>query len=192
MAGYGTGNTYYGSASHFATNESWEVQRTNHFSVQFIDSKKTLEESVWNNLSLAVEAVKIPSINLQTTELRKGNEAVKVATAPAFDNGDITIKDAIGADIEQEFYAWFCKVYDPDTGLMGLVKDYKKEAKLIQYSPDGSVKRTWHLYGVFPITYDAGQLNYASPDKKMISSTLSVDKALREAKETEAKKKEES
>lgn len=36
----------------------------------------------------------------------------------------------------------------------------------------------WKLLGTFPTTFDAGQLNYGSPDKKMVSSTLSVDKAL--------------
>lgn len=165
----------YMGASHFASDSAYEVQRTNHFEV--IISGLTAEAE---KIRMLVESVKIPSINLDTTELKQGNETVKVATNPSFDGGDISLKDAIGVDLEMAMWNWFTSVYDPNTGLMGLVTEYKKVMRLIQYSPNGATSRTWKCMGCFPTSYDAGELTYASPDKKLISATISVDKAIPE------------
>lgn len=169
----------YGTASHFATDVGYEVQRTNHFDVQITDLDIP-GNRISEKIRLSVESVSIPAINLQTTELRMGNEAVKVATAPNFDSGNLVMKDTVGSDLELAFYAWFCMVYDPETGLMGLCSNYKKTTRLNQYSPDGSIKRPWKCLGVFPTTFSAGELTYANADKKLISSTMSVDKCMPE------------
>jgi len=165
----------YAGASHFATSVAYEVQRTNHFEV--IITGLTVEAE---KIRMLVETVRIPSISLETTDLRKGNETIKVATNPTFSGGDIVMKDAIGADLELAFYNWFSEVYNPDTGLMGNASDYKKTVRLVQYSPDGRTSRTWKCEGCFPVSFDPGELSYASPDKKLITSTLSVDRALPE------------
>lgn len=169
----------YGTASHFANDVNYEVQRTNHFDVQITDLD-VAGNRISEKIRLSVEAVSIPAINLQTTELRMGNETVKVATNPSFDSGTISMKDTVGSDLELAFYTWFCMVYDPETGLMGNVVDYKKTCRLNQYSPDGTIKRPWKCLGVFPTTFNGGELTYANPDKKLISSTLSVDKCMPE------------
>jgi len=61
--------------------------------------------------------------------------------------------------------------------VMGLVVMYKRTTRLLQWSPNNSVYRCWECKGVFPTSIDAGDLTYASPDKKMITIALSVDKA---------------
>jgi phage tail-like protein len=165
----------YSGASYFATDVSWEVQRTNHFEV-LITELTTASEKI----RLAVESVRIPSISLQTTELRHGNETVKVATSPSFDGGDVVMKDAVGEDLELAFYNWFTQVYDPETGLMGNASDYKKVMRLVQYSPNGQTSRTWKCVGCFPTSFVPGDLSYANPDKKLISSTISVDRCFPE------------
>jgi len=173
----------YERASHFATDVNYEIQRTNHFEVIIPDL---------NYIHLLVEDVKIPSININTIDLKQGNDTVKVASDPSFDSGDLVIKDAIGVDAERELEQWFHMVYDPHTGEMGLAADYKKTVRLVQWSPDHSVRRAWKCYGVFPTTFDPGGLSNTSPDKKTLSMTLSVDRAVREKPvETSGKKKSE-
>lgn len=166
----------YSGASYFATDSNWEVQRTNHF--ELIITELTVPAEI---IRMACESVKIPSINVETTELRHGNEIVKVATNPSFDGGSIVMKDAIGADLEMAIWNWFSLVLDIENdSVMGLVVDYKKTTRLIQYSPNNSVSRTWKCSGVFPTSFDAGDLSYASPDKKLITCNLSVDKCIPE------------
>lgn len=166
----------YSGASYFATDSNWEVQRTNHFELIITELSVPAE-----TIRMACESVKIPSINLETTELRHGNEIVKVATNPSFDGGTIVMKDAIGADLELAIWKWFTLVLDVEhDSVMGLVVDYKKTTRLVQYSPNNAVARTWKCLGVFPTSFDAGDLNYASPDKKLITCNLSVDKCIPE------------
>jgi len=78
-----SGLTGYHGASYFATDVNWEVQRTNHFEVVlaggiFFDGTTNATDN--DNIRLAVESVKIPSVNIEITELRHGNEIVKVAS----------------------------------------------------------------------------------------------------------------
>jgi hypothetical protein len=165
----------YRGASFFATDSDWEVQRTNHF--EFIIAHLTGGP----NLTMAVESVKLPSVQISTTDLRHGNEIVKVATNPQYDGGSVTVKDAIGADIEMLIWNWYTKVLDvAGDSIMGLVVDYKRTARLIQWSPDNAISRAWRCTGVFPTSVQSGDFTYAQPDKKMISCNLSVDKAFPE------------
>lgn len=162
----------YGGASYFATDSNWEVQRTNHFEFEFTNLEKC------NDIKLAVESVRMPTVQIATTDLRHGNEIVKVATNPQYDGGSVTVKDAIGVDIEMALWEWYTKVLDVENdSIMGLVINYKKTARLFQYSPDNSIARTWLCKGVFPTSIQPGDFTYAQPDKKMISCNLSVDKA---------------
>lgn len=170
------GSGGYIGASFFANDSAWEVQRTNHFELLITELTASAD-----TIRMACESVKIPAVNIETTELRHGNEIIKVATNPAFDGGSIVLKDAIGADLEMAIWHWFTLVLDIEhDSVMGLVVDYKKTTRLIQYSPNNAVARTWKCFGVFPTSYDAGDLTYASPDKKLITCNMSVDKAIPE------------
>jgi len=164
----------YRGASFFANDPNWEVQRTNHFVFTFSNEK----EPDLSNISLAVESVRMPSIQIATTDLRHGNEIVKVATNPQYEGGSVTIKDAIGADIEMVLWNWYTMVLDvADYSRMGLVKHYKREAALEQWSPDNMICRKWVCTGTFPTSIQPGDFNYSQPEKKLISCNFSVDKA---------------
>jgi len=168
----------YRGASFFATDSNWEVQRTNHF--EFVIAN--LANGA--NFTMAVESVKLPSVQIATTDLRHGNEIVKVATNPQYDGGSVTLKDAIGADIEMVLWAWYTQVLDvAGDSIMGLVVNYKRTARLVQWSPDNVISRSWQCTGVFPTSVQSGDFTYAQPDKKMISANLSVDKAFPEQRQ---------
>ena len=165
----------YSGASHFASSSAWEVQRTHHFEIMLPGLAKG------EQIRLAVASVKLPDIQIQTADLKHGNETVKVAQNPQYQGGQIIVNDAIGVDIEMILWAWFRTVFDiNDYSVMGLVVDYKKTARLIQWSPNNTVGRTWLCTGVFPTQISPGQYSYDQPAKKTITLSLAVDKVFAE------------
>jgi hypothetical protein len=164
----------------FASNADYEVQRTNHYEVTIYD----LPGTQGMEIKLSAESVKIPSLNIEPIELKHGNQSVKVAGAASVEGGDFVIKDFVGIDTEKTLYDWYSKVYNQETELIGNAVDYKKRIKLAFYSPDNTIIRSWDLKGCFPTSFDAGEGNYEGSDKRMVTMTMSVDKAIRLDKET--------
>ena len=158
-------------ASHLAT-EGWEVQRSNNFEISIADVGG-------RTLTLAVESGFLPSEENEIIELNYGNSKVKVAGIVSFQDGSLVLKDAIAQDIEKIIVDWRKLVYDPETDKIGFAVNYKKQARVIQYAPDGTMERTWKIIGAWPSNVEYGELNYTSSEKKTITVTLAYDKALR-------------
>lgn len=128
---------------------------------------------------LAVKSAFLPSHEVGTEEIKHGNETVKVATSYSVNGGDIVCRDAIAADIERLLWGWFNQVVNVEsTMLMGLVVDYKKNLSLVQYSPDGSIARSWECLGCFPTSFSSDGLDMDSANLKSITMTISVDLAV--------------
>lgn len=153
-----------------SANYQFEVQRTNNFEV--------ILQGFPPEFTLAVESSPSPVISNDPIELAYGNSKVKVAGQASFDDFDIQIKDFIDADMEMYLYEWRGQVYDPWSDRIGWAKDYKRNGFLHQYAPDGTCQRSWKLWGVWPTNYNGGDFQYDGGDKKLISMTLSVDKAV--------------
>ena len=159
---------------HLAEDRNKEVQRDNHFEVQIADIEA--EEL----LTLAVQSTNLPTITVPQVEIPHGNGVVKVAGQPEFDDITIEVKDFIGDDVEGKLYQWHNEVYDPYSDEVGFAADYKKDGYLNQFAPDGSHKRTWNIRGVWPTSFESGDMNYEGSDQKLVTLTLSVDRAVRE------------
>lgn len=153
-----------------SANYAYEVQRTNNFEVTLSGFPE--------EFTLAVESTSAPSISNDPIELAFGNSKVKVAGQATFDDFEIQIKDFIDANLEKKIYQWRGQVYDPMSDRIGWAQDYKRDGFLHQYAPDGTCRRSWKIYGVWPTTFNGGDFAYDGGDKKLISMTLSVDKAV--------------
>lgn len=153
-------------------NYDYEVQRTNNFEVLLSDLFGMESE-----LTLAVESCPFPVITNEPIELAYGNSRVKVAGQATFDDVELQVKDFITADLENVIWRWRCQVYNPDSNEIGWARDYKKNGHIVQFAPDGTCPRAWKIEGVWPTTFNSGDLSYDGSDKKLISMTLSVDKA---------------
>lgn len=72
---------------------------------------------------------------------------------------------------------WFDRRFDPNTGAMGLKKDYYGTMVLVQYNRDGSIWRKINCLDVIPGAQLAilGSLSYDSGDPAEISLPLVVD-----------------
>lgn len=171
----------YGSAGHFATDPNFEVQRTNHFEIVLDLSRLNLEvngETATEHLRLSTKSFTQPKVSSEALELRHGNDIVKVAKAPTFDNLTLTVHDTLGLDQIYVCQAWFEKIFDRKTKLMGMVSDYKTDGILYMYSPDGKIVRKWILQGVWPLNYGQGnEFSFdGTGDGQTVSMELSVDR----------------
>lgn len=171
----------YDSAAHFVSEtHNFEVQRTNHFEV-VIDLKKLnleMDSSVaMEHIRLSTKEIGSPKVQAEVIELKHGNDTVKVAAAPQFDELTLQVYDTIGIDQLQVMQAWFNKVFDRKTKLMGMVSDYKTTGTLYMYSPDCKIIRKWILEGIWIKTYGgSSNFSYDSKDAQTIEVTLSVDR----------------
>lgn len=176
------GVTKYDGASHFATQESFEVQRTNHFEIS-IDLASVLKDSGFANaqehIRLATKECGVPKITIDPIELKHGNERIFVAASPKYESISITVYDTIGTDVQGILQEWYRKVFNPQTHQMGLVSQYKTTATLWMYSPDSTTIRSWTLYGVFPTSIGVdSNMSFDSADAVTITMELAVDKAV--------------
>lgn len=169
------------NAGFMSVASTYEVQRTNNFRIVF-DS--TIDPS--GMIELACDSTGLPTISNDPIELAHGNSKVKVAGQANVDDISVTVKDFIEPDIEQILWKWRLKVYNPENGKVGWAKNYKKDAVIVQYGPNGEVLRKWQLKGVWPTSLDLGEMSYDGGDKKSITMNLSVDNAyiLRDGKNT--------
>lgn len=156
-------------AMHMSNVKTYEIQRTNNFELVL--------EGFGDEFTLCVESCPLPTTSNDPIELAYGNAKVKVAGQAAFDDIELQVKDAIGADIEKKLSDWRKQVYDPETDKIGWAADYKRNGRIHQYAPDGTYQRSWRIIGVWPTNFNPGEMNYDGSDKKLISMTLSVDKA---------------
>lgn len=161
------------NAMFMSTASTYEVQRTNNFRIIF-DS--TVDPNGY--LELACSSTGLPTVSNDPIELAYGNSKVKVAGQANVDDVSVTVKDFIEADVEQILWKWRLKVYNPETGKVGWAKNYKKDATIIQYGPNGEVLRKWQLKGVWPTSLDLGEASYDGSDAKQITMNLSVDNAI--------------
>ena len=147
----------------------YEVQRTNHFELRI--------DGLSDDITLAVESIGLPEVSNDPIELAYGNSKVKVAGQATYNDVEFSVKDFIEADTEYELWQWRNQVYNPETDAIGWNNTYKRDGTIYQYGPDGTVLRKWKMLGLWPTNLSGGEMNYDGGDKKLISMTLSCDKA---------------
>jgi hypothetical protein len=170
----------YDGAGHFATNPNFEVQRSNHFEVVLNLSDGILGtegDTISEHIRLSVKSVNAPKVTSEQIMLKHGNDTVKVAAAPQFEDLSIQVHDTLGLDQINAIQKWYNRVFDWQTKLMGMVSNYKTSGILYMYSPDGKIKRQWILEGVWPKAYGNGtDFSYESAEAQSVTLDLSVDR----------------
>lgn len=160
------------TATRFNTRE-FQIQRKNHYEVTFDGSY------VDPKLSLLVTSFRLPNEQTETFKSNYWNDSVNQTGRTSFSEGNLIIKDAINFDTEKAFLGWRLRVYNPKTGKVGYAEDYKCNATVKEYSPDGSIIREWTLIGCFPSSVEYGDLSYDDAGEKQISVTIMYDKGYR-------------
>lgn len=174
---------FYTDASHFASESgNFEVQRTNHFEVVLDLGKLGLGggqgDVLAEHIRLSTKSISAPKVSSEQLELRHGNDIVKVAKSPSWDDLTLTVHDTIGRDQINVMQQWFDRVFSRKDKLMGLVSAYKTNGVLYMYSPDCSLIRKWILEGIWPKSFGQGsEFSFdGTGDGQTISLELSVDR----------------
>lgn len=169
------------NAAFMSIDSKYEVQRNNHFRfvIDLNDLQANNNTGVSNGeiIELACNSIGLPNITKNAIDISYGNSKVHVAGEVDIDNISLQVNDFIEPDVEGILYEWARHVYDPKTGKIGWAVNYKKNATVVQYGPNGEVKRKWALQGVWPTNIDGGEMNYEGSEKKQITMDLQVDNA---------------
>lgn len=165
----------------------YEPQRSNNFQFYVKFPEKYFEGLIPQNtyaetnaqevLRIAVSEASVPHFTNEVITVKRGNNAMKFAGTPSFGEGSIKLEDYIGAGPKDVLLAWQRKVYDVETEKVGLASDYKQNAWLTEYTPDGQVVRTWKLSGCWISGLSEDSYSHESNEKRAITATIQYDKA---------------
>ena len=161
------------TATRFIYNKQFQLQRKNHFEVQF--NSKFIDPE----FRFMLVSFPLPKETTETSDINYFNQTVKVAGRTSFAETTMVLRDAIEYDTEMKFLDWRKKVYDPETGIMGLASEYKCDAWVYEYTPNKEMLRRWKIIGCFPSGIDYGELTYDDGGEKQLSVTLTYDYAYR-------------
>ena len=163
----------------------YEIQRSNNFvfyvsglSKAFnIANNKYAQDNADDVIKISVNRTTVPHFTQSTIQVKRGNNTMKFAGVPEFGSGSIDLNDYIGAGTKDVLLAWQNKSYDVRTEKVGLASDYKKDAYLLEYTPDYQLVRTWKLMGCWISGLSEGEYSHDSAEKHIISATIEYDKA---------------
>ena len=174
---------------HLADNPNlYEIQRTNNFEFVVMDINNILRAGMRDTsanrianaqeiLRMSVSSAAIPHFSQNPIEVKRGNSTLKYAGVPSFNEGSLTLIDYIGADTKAILMAWQNLSYNVQTEKVGLITDYKKDAYLIEYSPDMQIVRQWKLHGCWISNITEPEYSSEGNDKHTISVTIQYDRA---------------
>lgn len=177
--------------------ELYEPARTNNFEFEVVglpekllyagvqetdqvDDDKKYIKNAQEVLRISVLSSSVPHFKLNTIEIKRGNNVMKVAGTPSFDAGTLVCNDYIGARTKDILEAWKALAYDVRTQLVQSMKNYKMEAYLTEYTPDYQVVRRWHMYGCWCSDVTEGEFNNETNEKRTVSASIEYDYAIPE------------
>ena len=167
----------------------YEIQRTNNFEFIVTDIDNIMRAGAAGTesnayitnaqevLRISVNSAFIPHFTQQPIVVRRGNSVQKFAGVPEFQEGQLQLNDYIGADTKAALMAWQALSYNVRTEKVGLVSDYKKDAYLVEYTPDYQEVRRWRLHGCWISSLSEGEYNHESNEKHNITATIQYDRA---------------
>lgn len=163
------------SAQHLAPSQGlFEPQRAYNWSLEI-----ALDDAGDQILIMqGLESFSAPTESNEEITLDYANEKRYVAGKAAYASSTLVLKDFVDMGVANAVIRWRRQVYNPETGSIGLARNYKKNADLTLMAPDQSSIRIWKLYGMWPTEADFGNLNMASSDKVMLSLSLRYDRAV--------------
>lgn len=159
--------------------KEFQLQRKNHYEVQFIPTEGS-GLNIDSDLRFMVVSFPLPKETTESNDVSYFNQTIKTAGKTTFDTTTMVLRDAISYDTEKKFLNWRKNVYDPAEGTMGLAAEYKCDAQVREYTPNGEQYRSWRLIGCWPSGIDYGDLNYDDGGEKQLSVTITYDYAYRD------------
>lgn len=138
------------------------------------------EDKAKEYLRLNVTQCPVPTYSVEVLKYQRGNDVVKFAGVPTFNDGSLTVDDVVGLDTKSILMAWLRNAYDPHTFKGGRMKNYKKDCTLLEYTQDYELIRTWTLHGCFITALEEGAFDKENDSKRQITAQFAYDYATME------------
>ena len=183
------------SAQHISTNlANYEAARTGFFSL-IVDGIDNIVKASYSGanpkeaadsdkiaraqeiLKLNVVKAPVPHFSLEVQRYKRGNDTVTFAGVPTFENGNLVVDDVVGMDTKSILMAWQGLAYNVYTRKGGRMKDYKKNATLIEYTQDFVQVRKWNIYGCWISGISEGEFDKENDGKRQITADIQYDRA---------------
>jgi hypothetical protein len=132
------------------------------------------------NLEFSVQSLPLPTEGNEIVEVHFANSKSHQAGKATFEGGSFNFMDVIDMDTETSLRLWRDRVYNPETGQIGYVDEYKEDIKVTLYDPKGVIQHIWTLYGAWPSSVNWGQLDYNANEKRQIELTITFDWGMRD------------
>lgn len=129
-------------------------------------------------IKLSAVSFALPTGTNEEVELAYGNERRYLAGKMTWDTSSLMLNDFVDQDTRLAILNWRREVYDPNNGNIGLASDYKKDATVTLYGPDGTMERQCKLTGCWPVNEPAGDLDHGSSEAVQMELTIRYDKAI--------------
>ena len=131
-----------------------------------------------SSLRLNVVKFPVPHFSVSTMEYRRGNDIVKFAGIPSWEDGTIVVDDVVGLDTKSILVSWLYLAYNPHTRKGGRMKDYKKHATLCEYTQDYELIRTWEIDGLFITKLQEDDFDRENDEVRQLTVSISYDRAM--------------
>lgn len=182
------------TAEHISSNlQNYEAARSGFFTLIVDDLDNILKSTYIGNeadaqdtdrianaqeiLKLNVTASSVPQFTINVQRYERGNETVKFAGKPQWNNTSITVDDVVGLNTKEILLSWKALAYNTHTRKGGRMSNYKKTCTLVEYTQDYEPIRSWTLYGCFVTAVNDSEFNKASDDKRSLTATIEYDRA---------------
>lgn len=159
------------NANHIGNSRRYQIQETCWYEISI--------GGMGEDITFMCQSVTLPELTNPAIRVGYGNSEAKIAGRREVGAAAVRILDAPVADIEAQITGWQGQIYDPATGKMGWVDEYKRQMTVTQYGPDGTYNRTWKYTGVWPSSINFGNMDSEGTDKKVMQLTLEYDNAER-------------
>lgn len=166
-----------------AANDLYEPMRTNAFRFLVTDldglvraDSDDVIQNAQELLEFSVVSATVPTFTQEVITIRRGNSVMKAAGIPSFNEGELVIKDYMGADGKSILLAWQNLSYNVKEQTIGHMSGYKKDCYLIEYSPDYSrIVRQWILHGCWVSGISQDAFNVEEGGERNVSCTIQYD-----------------
>jgi len=129
-------------------------------------------------MTLSLQSFPIPTFESSILTTEYLNEQRKFAGRATYSDMEVVFKDFVDNAVAQLLWKWRYKVADPETGKIGLARNYKKKGFIWMYSPEGSIVRKYDLFGIWPASINHGEADMSGDDSQKITVNFAIDRVV--------------
>jgi hypothetical protein len=161
----------------------FEPQRSNNAllhiaGLQNVAAQQGMTMDSTDVLTLSLSSFPLPKRSVGIIEVGYLNEKRKFAGNPTYDDLSVVFKDYVDAGTAKILWAWNFAVHNPTNGKTGLKRNYGKNGWVQMFAPDGSMERQYDLFGIWPSSFDPGDIDMMGEEALNITVTLTIDKTI--------------